>query len=760
MTQTSDADGPATSRQDRPEPTHSLIRMPQGAVFQPVAAAYGTPVFAEDPQQVGGALRDIWRIFRQRKRVVLSCLFLALAIGLLRIAFETPLYTSTVRLQIDQNAARVVEGGNVTPPSDATDFEFLRTQAELIQSRSMAARVVELLKLADDPDFVRQSDRWWSKRLTALFNADVRDPGPQAQRIRMATDQLLERRAIRQIGGSRLVDVSYVDADPQRAQRIASAFGQSFITASLDRRLEATTYAKTFLEGKIAQLKVTVEASDKALLDAARQEQIDVSSAKPSIAEESLASAHVALGNLAGERIKAEQLWRQVDGNTDIALPQFLTNAVIAALRDRRNALVTEYEEKRQTLKPGYPAMIEIERKIGEIDRQVAAEASAIRQSLKAAYDNAAAREAEMKRRIEQLRAESQDFQKRSMRYNLLQRDADTSRKLYEGLLQRYKEIDIAGGVGATNVFVVDAAELPIRPSSPRLLRVLMLSLLTGLGLGGLAAYLLDRLDDTVRSPEELERISSLPTLGVIPDIARSSSVAAELNESRSVFAEAYRSLATSLQYVRHDDVPRTVFITSVAPTDGKSITSLSIARNFARGGLRVLLIDADLRNPSLHHHLDLANHAGLSTYLDGLHAPPETFCETSLPTLTFMPAGPCPESAGDLLASNRLRSLLSVGLDVFDLIIIDGPPVLGFTDAPLLARAAEATVVVVAAGKSRGVVIRNALKRLHQTQCRIVGTVLTKFDTALAPDRFGSGYGEDSRGTTSFANSPRLIGR
>ncbi len=306
-----------------------------------------------------------------------------------------------------------------------------------------------------------------------------------------------------------------------------------------------------------------------------------------------------------------------------------------------------------------------------------------------------------MKKQIETLKDEVLDLQKRSIEYNILKREVDTNRSLYEGLLQRYKEVDVAGGIGANNVFIVDKAELPGSASSPRMLQALLLSLALGLAVGLGAAYVLEILDDTLRSVEELERVTGLATLGVIPHAPDGSTAEQEISDPSSGLSEAYRSLCTSLQFATDSGLPRTLFVTSSGPREGKSLTSRAIATQFATMGLKVLLVDADLRNPSLHKAFNVDNSIGLSNYLTGNCNPPDTFHKTSIANMALMSSGPLPPNAADLLAGPRLHTLLSVGLEVFDLIVADGPPVLGLADAPLVSSASAATIFIIAAGQT-----------------------------------------------------------
>ncbi|HEX5958632.1 MAG TPA: exopolysaccharide transport family protein, partial [Hyphomicrobiaceae bacterium] len=592
------------------------------------------------PGEITLLLVEFWRVLTSRKWLIVFIAAMFMAFGALATLMTTPLYVATVRLQIDRNVAKIIDSGNVLPV-EGSDAEFFRTQQELLRSRAMAERVASVLDLGGDPDFFKP--RHFSvigaakdlvRKLLGSGSSPAKSEQPpdKAAMTRAAAGIVMGSRTVSALAGSRLVDIRYSDPSPARAQRIAMAYADAFIAANLDKRFEANAFAKAFLEDKIKQAKLRLEESEQTLLDFAQKEQIVVVTEKSSIAENNLASANSALGALVSERIKNEQLWKQVEAANAINLPQLLSNAVIEGLRARRSALVADYQEKLETFKPGYPAMVQIDNKIKEIDRQLATEVKTVKASLKAAYESSRSQETAMKKRIESLREEALDLQRRSIQYNILKREVDTNRSLYDGLLQRSKEVDVAGGSGANNIFVVDRAELPGAPSSPQLSRSLMLSLLSGLGVGVLAAYLLERLDDRVISPMEIERITGLPTLGIIPKVTGGKVIETEFGNPRSNISEAYRSLCASLQFSTEKGMPRTLFITSGGASEGKSFTSLAIARHFAVMGRRVLLVDADLRNPSLHAKLRRGNTIGLGDYLAGRCSPPEAFQGTMHP--------------------------------------------------------------------------------------------------------------------------------
>ena len=728
-----------------------------GSALQPAAQAvsavrdpyrpmggYGAGDISEET--FGTTLLGYWRTIVKRRWLILSCVTVAVALGGLRTLMTTPLYTATIRLQIDQSAAKVVESGNISP-TEQGDSEFLRTQYELLQSRSIAERAVISLRLVDDADFLQPRSFSLMGMIRGLFVAGASKAPDQESRERAMVQTVLASRSIRPLPGSRLADVSYSDPSPVRAQRIVTALADGYITSNIDKRFEANSYAKTFLEDQTKQLKIRLEESEKSLLDFAQREQIVAVTEKSSSAESNLAAANAALGVLVSERIKNEQLWRQVEKANSINLPQLLTNTVIDGLRGRKNTLTTDYQEKLETFKPDYPGMVQIKNKIGEIDRQLANEVKTIKESYKAAYESALKQETEMKQRIDELKGVALDLQQRSIQYNILKREVDTNRGLYEGLLQRYKQVDIAGGSGANNVFVIDKAEIPQSPSSPILSQALLLFLGLGLGSGLGLAFLIELLDDTIRSVEQLERVGGLVTLGVIPKLSDGRAIESELEDGRSVTSESYRSLCTALQFSTETGLPKSIVVTSTIASEGKSSTAIAIARHFAGLGLKVLLIDADLRKPTLHQKLKLENGVGLSNALTGACQVNDAVIWSTVPNLAIMTSGPLPPNSAELLGGARATSLLTLCCEMFNLVVVDSAPVLGLADAPLLSSIVGGTVFVIGAGQTKVRGLRDALRRLQMARGQILGVVLTWYDAKAAGHAYGYGYGAEYGG-------------
>ena len=309
------------------------------------------------PDDFGIDLLEYWRIFNRRKWLILGIAAACLALGAIYTLMQTPLYTASARMQIDRKASKVVERGDIEH-SGGRGAAFLRTQYQLLQSRTMAERVASTLKFGEGTDFFKPrtiSILGWVKSMLKPAPADNRQSAKRAQLEKRAAGIIRRNFKVRPVKGSNLVDITYTDPVPGRAMRITNAYADAFIASNLDKRFQANAYAKTFLEDKIKQLKLRLEESEENLLDFAQKAQIVVVQEKSSIAENNLAAANAALGVLISERIKNEQLSKQVQSSTAINLPQFLTNNVISGLRAQRKALVTEYEEKLETLQTALP---------------------------------------------------------------------------------------------------------------------------------------------------------------------------------------------------------------------------------------------------------------------------------------------------------------------------------------------------------------------------------------------------------------------
>lgn len=704
------------------------------------------PQFDEAAEQAGHDIRKYARIALKYKWLILACLAVAVAVASIVTVLMTPVYRATVTLQIDRESINVVNMEGVQPEENTAGNEYFQTQYELLASRSLAERVVSTLGLADDGRFNQDQESllgWLAglARPDASQEAGAAQEDEQARKRREAVERLMKTVSVSPVRNSRIVRVNIDHVDPEVARDVANGYGEVFIANNLDRRFEATSYARKFLEGRLAQLKLKLEESEKQLVRYAEEQGIISLADNRNLTASDLEAVNGKLAEARAERIKKELLFKQASASSGLGLKEILDSDSVKANRKLRTELAAEYQQKLAVFKPAYPDMVKLRNQIKEMDRQLALEVSAIKSAIKADYLAAKQEEEELAARLETAKGNVVEQRNRSIQYNILQREADTNRQLYDGLLQRYKEIGVAGGVGTNNISIVDLATAPLKPSSPSWLLNLALAVMLGLVSGGLLALLLDYLDDSFKTPEDIERELGVPVIGVVPRPRQSREIGEELADPRSGVAEAIRSVRTGLQFATSEGLPRTLLVTSSKPSEGKSTTTVALARALAQIGLEVLLIDGDLRNSSIHRLLALANDSGLSNYLAGGKIPADIVQASDHPNLVVMTSGPLPPNPAELLTGPKFLSLLSLASESFDIVLIDGPPIMGLADAPLLSSAASATMVVVAANETRRSTVKVALKRLRFARANIVGAMLSKFDTRQSGYGYGYGY-------------------
>lgn len=676
-------------------------------------------------------LLQYWRILRDRQWLVIGIVGAIAALVLVLTLLATPIFRASSTLQIEREALNVVNVEGLIPSEGGWNDDFYTTQYELLESRSLAQRVAQDLKLAEHPEY---------KEALVEVGKDLPPAKRRELQQQSLAGSLLGGLTVTPVRNSRLVQISFDSPDPEFAARVANAWGQAFIASNLERRFDASSYARKYLEERLAQLKGRLEDSEKALVDFSTQEQIvSVGDNAPSLSAQSLSALNTALAKAEDERIKAEAERDQANLASGMGLPQVVANPLIQKLREQKALYSAQYQEKLGTYKPDYPDMLRLRGQIDEAERNIQAEVGNIRASINARYDSAMTQESLLRDRISALKGDVLDLQGRSIQYNILKRETETNRQIYDALLQRYKEIGVAGGVGANNIFIVDRAEAPSGPFKPNLLRNLALALLVGGMLAVLAAFALHYLDRTIHSPKALEALTQRPVLGVIPKLPANTTPAQAAADLRSPFSEAYRSVRTALQFATAHGLPGTLLVTSPGAGEGKTTTAMELAANIAQLGKRVLLVDADLRNPSLHKLLGVSNAVGLSSLLAGAAEADAALQATAEPNLSVIASGPLPPNPPELLAGDGLQALLDALRPRFDVIVLDGPPVLGLADAPLLAHRAEATLLVATADETRSDALAGALQRLQAAQARVLGTVLTRFDLAKH-DNYGYG--------------------
>ena len=692
-------------------------------------------------------VRQYMRIALRWRYVIIGATAACVLLGLIVTLLMTPKFTATATVEISRESSKVTDFQGVERETSVADQEFYQTQYGLLKSRSLSERIANQLRLVDDAAFYERFGVSSEEPAFQLTNGRYPATG-RGERQRVAGEILLRNLSVNPTRLSRLVDIGFTSPDAAFSARVANAWAENFIQTNLERKIQATSYGRNLLERQLGLQKERLDESQRQLVGYASAQQIinlpsqasnGATTSERSIVADDLATLNTELAKATADRIQAEARYQQA-GRAG-ASAEALRNQAINSLRQRRAELAADYQKLMSQFEPEYPAAKAIQSQIDQLDRSITREESRVSGSLQANYREAQEREGALKAKVDQLKASYLDLRRRSIQYNIYQQEVDTNRALYDGLLQRFKEIGVAGGVGVNNISVVDPADVPQKPSSPRLMINLLVSLLAGLGLGALLAFVLEQMDEAIADPAELERRLGLPLLGSVPKVDSGTPKEALLDRKSDLF-DAYLAVQTNLGFTTEHGVPRSFAVTSTRPAEGKSTTSLALATTLSRAQRKVILIDGDMRSPSVHHLGGVDHDRGLSNFLAG---------EDDIASLTFemgdlgftaMSAGPIPPNAAELLTSNRLSLLIERLLQHYDHVVIDSPPVMGLADAPLIASRVEGVIYAVESHGIRSTLVKTALARLASANARIFGGVLTKFEARKAHYGYGYHYG------------------
>ena len=702
------------------------------------------PTAGEAPESTGLDLAALLRIVSNWRWLILGAIALGIVAAIIVTLLTTPTYRSWVTLEVNPPAVEIMDEQQRDRSSTGVNtWDYVATQVGLLSSRSIAERAAQDLNLANNKDYVGSDD-------------------DASTRLKTATDKVSDGLDVEAPEEGQLIRFSFVAESPQLSAAIANQIAESFINSNLQRRYEASAYARNFLERQIAKTRSDLERSERQLVGYAQaQGIINTGSGEAgttptdanSIQGGSLIALNQALAEATARRVAAEGAYRSAS----------LAGALDATqntqpLRQARAALEAEYQDKRTLMKPEHPDMRSLRSRIEELDKQIAREGSAAAggraSSLLAEYRGAAAAERALQGQVAALKGAVLDLRGRSIQYTILQREVDTNRALYDALLQRYKEVGVAGGIGTSPVSIVDKAEVPSSPYKPNLLLNLLLGFAAGLAGGLAAAVALEYLYDTIKTRDDVRHKLGLACLGAIPKTAGQESFIEELKDPSSIVSEAYSAVVTSLRFSTEDGLPKSLVVTSTRSGEGKSSTALAVAQNFARRGASVLLIDSDLRKPAFKAASDKV---GLTRLLTGdEEAARSHIVPTQFNDLWLMPSGPLPPNPADLLSTGRFQEILAEVAAHFDIIIIDAPPLIGLADSLLLSSVTGHVMFVVESGKTRTKAAVEALRMLGGTGTHIVGATLTKSTEDMGGYGYKAyGYGSLDRKRTEILMIP-----
>lgn len=673
------------------------------------------------------SLALLWRVTYEWRWLILAAVGTGIA-GAVLVTLLTPLkYRSIATIELTPPEVEVMsdsDGKSGRQTAASRDVNFIGTQLGLLGSRALAQRVAQDLNLASDEALVgKGTDRGANTEIAAGL-------------VQRGTQVRLRPQ-------SQLVDITFVARDPAVAARIVNGITDAYVSTNLERRYASSSYARDFLQRQIANTRRDLEKSERQLTAYAQRQGListgggETGGDTNSLTGNTLVALNSALATTQARRITAEQRYREaVIGGTTTEV-----SANAAGLRAQIAALNAEYQQKLQTFRPDYPEMVALRARIDALRASVVSETRSAGSdrlaALRQEYQAAQGEENRLRRQVAGLSSSVLDQRGRRIQYTILQRDVDTNRTLYDALLQRYKEIGVASGVGTAVASVVDRGEVPGKAFSPQLYPNMLIGALLGLIAGVLAAIALEFINDTIKTPDDVRDKLQLPFLGGIPN-AKSAKPIEELKDTLSPVTEAYLSTAAALQFVAEGGAPKTLLMTSTRPAEGKSTSAWALAQSFTRLGRTVLLIDADMRRPAFVTGRD---DIGLSHVLTNASSLSEHVLRTEVEGLWIMPAGTLPPSPPELIASARFASLLADAAASFDHVVIDGPPILGLADSPLLSTTVQATLMVIESGRTRTRAVVEAQNRLRTAGSHVIGAILTRY-AAQASYGYGYGYG------------------
>lgn len=679
--------------------------------------------------------RILAAIYRNRF-VVAAIMVVAIALAIILTLSTTPIYQATASVQIDSQTAEVLDESGASAPAEWDTERFLQTQIDVLLSRNIAEKVVDRLNLAQD-------DAYFTRMGMAAPETAARGKTMAETRRGIIANSLMGNVEAELPRYSRIVNVSFTSPDAAYAAQLSNAYVESYIAANLQRRFDSSAYAREYLEEQLALAKDRLEQSEEAQVAYARSiGVVDIApttsgedSGASSLSVTNLVDANRALNDARTSRIAAEEIYRAAQGGNAMSIPQVQNSGYIQQLQRERALVSADMARDGERYKSDHPVMLEYRRRLNGLESQINKGVSDIRGSLRQQYQAALSNEQKLAAQVSQLRSGTQAEQSERVQLNILAREANTNRAMYDALLQRYKEVSASAGVSTNNIALVDRAQIPGGPIRPKPFFNVLIGVVAGLALAAAYVFLKEHIDDATRTPDDVTDRLGLPFLGSVPKLTSEESVVEELENPKSSISESFAALRTSLGLLSTEGL-RNLLITSSQQSEGKSLVAFGIARSFAREDRKVLIVDADLRRPSQHTLHNTDREIGLTNILTRQIDWRETVQE-SAGGLHLIPAGPLPPSVPELLSSASFNEFRDAVMEAYDVVIFDGPPVLGLADTILLAQRLDHLVFVTEAGRASHGGAKSALRRLRDNDIHIDGCVLNKFD----PKQSGYGY-------------------
>jgi polysaccharide biosynthesis transport protein len=704
------------------------------------------------------ALREYLRVLIKRKWLVISCVAIIFGVVALATMRTTRIYEATGSIAINKTDPAILNlkeangagGGDYYDPTD------LDTEVRILRSDLLAFQVISALNMDKQPELGGSGE---SPSNSLALTTDALQPDSEKTTALLANFKGGLRVSL--IPSTRIIEIHYRSADKNLAANVVNTLISTYIEQNFKTRFESTTQASEWLSKQLVDLQIKVETSQEKLVQYQKEHEILGIDEKQNITTSKLDELNKELTSAESDRMEKESVYRLVQSGDPDTAAAAATSAggsntnlgLMEKMREQQADLKIQVAQLSTQFGTSYPKVVQLNNQLKEVDSQLQTEMTKVVSRVRSGYLAALQHESMLHEAMDKQKQEANKLNESAIEYSLLKRDVESYRTLYEGLMEKLKEAGVTAGLRSNNIRSVDKARVPTYPLEPNVPRNLTFALALGLTSGIGLAFLLEGIDNTVRTPEQAQAISGLPSLGMIPlgsksgieaaakrlTVASSREAVELVTQARpqSQMAESYRALRTSLLLTSLGGPPKVILITSALPQEGKTTTSINTAIVLAQKGTRVLLIDADLRRPSIHKALSMGPKTGLSNVLTGNATLQQAVGRSNiLPTLFVLTAGTPPPNPAELLASSNMKDILAELREQYDHIVVDTPPTLSVTDAVVMSTRADAVVLVIRSGQTTKQALRRSREILMQVNARVAGVLLNAVDLS-SPDYY-----------------------
>ncbi len=726
-------------------------------------------------QEEGIHFHEIWELIKKRRMIIYYFAGFVLLAALIRVQLQTPMYRAQGTLLIEKEGRSNLNVLNQYWAFDS-DFrgEYINTQIRILTSQSLAQKVVEELERLPG------NEARAPKARKPLFGGKEKEVDPETRKELIADAKsmsFLGGLGVSQIPDTRLLEVSYVSSDPKLAAHSVNTLFDKFIEFSLEMKAESTKQAAEFLTAQIEEMRRSLAQKEQELQEYGKRKELYYIRGSDSTVVQKLSDLNAAFTQAQIERVNHEATYRELKGKTFDSYSEVRNNPLITSLKTEYSAKESEYKRKSQIFQDSYPEMQRLRSQLDGLQKRIGEETNDIARKVlgqaEAEYQAALKKENYLQEMLDQQKGSVVSSNADAIYYNSLKIEVENMRTLLNFLISKQKESMLTSrleGTETSNIKVVDRARVPQRPFSPNKQRTILMALMLGIGGGIFLIFALNYLDNTIKSPEEVEKILKLPALGYIPAVGVRAAQSyynhyysdrkkqqneekikaielVNLRDPESTFAEHYRNIRTSLLLSNPDQPPKVFVATSALPQEGKTVTVINLAVAFAQLGRKVLILDADLRRPRVHKIFRIKNTAGISSFLTGRGRIEEIIHRyPGEPNLHVLPSGPIPPNPVELIISKGMREMMAALRQHFDFIFIDAPPLMGIQDAILLGEHADGLLLVAWGGKTPRKVVQKARDEIARFSIKLYGLILNKVNLrrlAYAYSPYHYKYGE-----------------